>query len=566
MMLFIMILSIKLFKDKLLKETILWCFVSILFFISHQISAPDIFSNYKVTHIKPYKIHIKNGINTYEVKGKHDYRLSDRVKVNHVYKYESPSQYQKSRRIKGYASLDDMTFIRRPISLKRYFHESMPEMMQDFFDKSIDTIFSVLSLQLMGLIEILRFILRKFITEDKFSILEKIVIIIYAYLFGFSFGVMRILFKSVFKKREVYIPLLLIFYPHSFYDVSFNLVYLPFMLQNLSSYFSNVNFFILRSFFLMRLFGKLQILEMIFYPVVKVYSGFILLMSLLGLHSISLFLLEKGMFLLDQKRLLLVGAPSILWLGCFLFYDRKKQLISFMLMLCFMCYYPFTRVVMINVYQGDATLITLPFNAISVLIDTGRAASYQTLRNSLHRHGIKKLDYLVITHADLDHCENRDDILIDYDVSYLIESKNQSVPYMTQLLKDKDYGDDNEDSLIFYFNTSKASFLFMGDATEIQEKDIVKENPYLKVDVLKLGHHGSKTSTTQEFLESVRPKLALISSDPRIYNHPHPEVMKNLQSYHIPSLQSSIEGDVTIKLLPFLNIIVSKEGGFGIMR
>src|SRR5699024_6787809 len=130
-------------------------------------------------------------------------------------------------------------------SLKRYFHESMPEMMQDFFDKSIDTIFSVLSLQLMGLIEILRFILRKFITEDKFSILEKIVIIIYAYLFGFSFGVMRILFKSVFKKREVYIPLLLTFYPHSFYDVSFNLVYLPFMLQNLSSYFSNVNFFIL---------------------------------------------------------------------------------------------------------------------------------------------------------------------------------------------------------------------------------------------------------------------------------------------------------------------------------
>ena len=110
------------------------------------------------------------------------------------------------------------------------------------------------------------------------------------------------------------------------------------------------------------------------------------------------------------------------------------------------------------------------------------------------------------------------------------------------------------------------SFLMMGDAGVMQEKDLIRNSPDLKIDVLKLGHHCSNTSTSMQLLETLRPKVALVSSDPKMYGHPHPEVMKRLYDLGIPVLQTSIEGDITIKILPFFNLVVSQGNAFGIMK
>lgn len=561
---FILLFSIKLISSYK-KEALKWIMISLVFLGLKTIHFPDFFSNYRIIHTTPYKAILRNGFNHYELKGVHDFELDDRVSVDKISLYEDPNHYERTNRIKGRVYLDDLTHIKRPFSPRRIFLNQLSDPLKMFFNHETETVLSLLSIQLMGLLSVLQFLFKKYMTKKQMHLLELGFILIYGYFFGFRFGVVRLLLKNILKTKEKILPVLLCLYPYAFYDVGFNLVYLPLLLKGLSPYF-NVNYLVLRSYFILYLFGRIQILELLLYPFWKVYSGLILLLSFLFQTRLAEFLLRMGLKVLSNQRLLIVGSPSIIWIIFFLFQSQRKQIQSFLVMCLFMTYVPYTRVSMINVYQGDATFIALPFNSISILIDTGRTSAYNTLKKSLYKQGIKQLDYLIITHDDLDHMENKEMLMEEFGVKYLIETKDQKVPFMMQLLQEVTYEDENDNSLIFYFKTKQASFMFMGDAGIPQEKEIIKAHPFLNVDVLKLGHHGSKTSSSTSFLESLRPKIALISSDPRVYNHPHPEVMNNLQSFRITPLQTSEQGNVEIRLYPFMKVVVSQRGGFGIMK
>lgn len=568
MLIFTLILCIRLFRMSYLKECSTWIICSILFLCVHQIKMPDIFSNYKVQTIKPFKVIISNGLNRYELKGTPEYKIGDYIAVSEIIPFETQTQYQKSKRVYGESKTENTHLVKRNFSIKRLFWEKLSKYKElyNFFDKEVDTIFSVLSLQLVGLMKLVRLLSKKFVYESIHKYIEIFLCFLYGYIFGWGFGVMRILLRVLLKDRQKFIPVLLIIYPYSFYDISFNLVFLPYIIKHFSPIFCDVNERVLRMFFLLRLLGKIHILEMIFYPLLGYYAGMILLSSFFLQFKSASFLLNIGMSILSVNRLLIVGAPALIWIIIYVTKDIKKQIINFSLMLLFICYFPYTRINMINVYQGDATLISLGFNSLNILVDTGRKSAYPTLKKSLYKEGVKKLDYLVITHDDLDHSENKEQLIKDFNVKYVIERKDEMIPFMTQLLSEVTYEDANENSLILLFKEKNLSFLITGDAGVDQEKELVRENPNLDINILKLGHHGSKTSTSEMLIENIKPKLALISSDPRIYNHPHPEVMKRLQRYRIPSMQTSIEGDIRILILPFLNIVVSEAGGFGIMK
>jgi beta-lactamase superfamily II metal-dependent hydrolase len=115
--------------------------------------------------------------------------------------------------------------------------------------------------------------------------------------------------------------------------------------------------------------------------------------------------------------------------------------------------------------------------------------------------------------------------------------------------------DDNDSSLIYTMNLLNTRFLFMGDLSTKGEFQLQYDYPYLKTDILKIGHHGSKTSTSDEFIKQVQARVGLISVGTNVYGHPNFEVLNRLSDYFIVTLDSKTQGDIQILLTPILRII-----------
>lgn len=109
----------------------------------------------------------------------------------------------------------------------------------------------------------------------------------------------------------------------------------------------------------------------------------------------------------------------------------------------------------------------------------------------------------------------------------------------------KDYEDLNETSIVLKLEFGKNSFLLTGDAGKEAESDMLKEYGSLSADVLKAGHHGSSTSSSDKFLKAVHPRFAAISvGADNDYNHPHPETIKRLKKNKIIFYQTNLSGSV----------------------
>ncbi|NLL75158.1 MAG: competence protein ComEC, partial [Erysipelothrix sp.] len=119
---------------------------------------------------------------------------------------------------------------------------------------------------------------------------------------------------------------------------------------------------------------------------------------------------------------------------------------------------------------------------------------------------------------------------------------------------------------IFGFNTKRTSFLFMGDAGIDQERVLIKDHPFLKVDVLKLGHHGSKTSTSEDFLSSIQPNYGIVSAHPRAYGHPHVDVMNSLYRFRVKPLLTHDSGNIRFVSGFLFDYVLTDAFGFGIIR
>lgn len=244
-------------------------------------------------------------------------------------------------------------------------------------------------------------------------------------------------------------------------------------------------------------------------------------------------------------------------------------------------------VTMIDVGQGDSILIELPNNKGDILIDTGGIISYnnnQTYILSkniiipyLKSRGIKNLDYLILTHGDYDHLGDALDLLKNYEVknvfmnsgsdtkkeviikNYLKENNiaYQNVSkyqlnienYQFYFINSKNAKNENEDSLVIYTILNNKKLLFMGDAGKISENKILNTYNLENLDILKVGHHGSKSSSNISFIQKTNPKISLISCGlNNRYNHPNNEVIKNLESINSKIYITSINGMIRLTL------------------
>lgn len=249
----------------------------------------------------------------------------------------------------------------------------------------------------------------------------------------------------------------------------------------------------------------------------------------------------------------------------------------------------------IDVGQADSILIES--NQEYMLIDGGNNVDGPLLVDYFKDLGITSFKYLVATHPHEDHIGGLDDVIDNFDIGTIympdvittsktfedlldsIENKNLTfnVPVIGSSFKlgDSDFtviytgtdtSDLNNTSIVLRMVYGNTSFLFTGDATDVTEEKIINQN--IQADVLKVGHHGSKYSTTDKFLAKVNPKYAVISvgSDNK-YGHPASSTINKLNSANIETYRTDQDGTVIAESdgndIKFSTVKTNTNGGLG---
>ncbi len=231
----------------------------------------------------------------------------------------------------------------------------------------------------------------------------------------------------------------------------------------------------------------------------------------------------------------------------------------------------------LNVGQGDSVLLRLKYwNAI--LIDTGGNIGYDISKNTLIPYlksiGVNKINYLVISHGDFDHMGGAINLVNNFKVEKVIFNcgkyndlekelikvlDKKKIKYYSCIkelnidknklyfLQTKEYDNENDNSNVIYTKLNGYKFMFMGDAGVTTEKEIINKYNLQDIDVLKVGHHGSKTSSGKEFINVINPKYSIISvGKNNRYGHPNKEVLENLDDSKI--YRTDEDGSIMFKI------------------
>lgn len=258
---------------------------------------------------------------------------------------------------------------------------------------------------------------------------------------------------------------------------------------------------------------------------------------------------------------------------------NERKDVAFLILMCLYTQFhpylnPFLQIQMIDVGQGDSTLISLPFNRGNILIDIAgnrnKNIPEDVIVPMLRAKNIHQIDLAIITHDDFDHSGGIEQFQELMPIHKIIRDKQEDVTFhdfrFSFLLSDIMYEDKNENSLITYLEAYDMRLLFMGDAGKNAEAIIEKRYPDLRADILKVGHHGSKTSSSQSFLHRLHPQMALISCGfNNMYGHPSPETISSLDKEGIYTLDTPSKGAVSINLSSFLRFYKTATSEFGII-
>lgn len=230
----------------------------------------------------------------------------------------------------------------------------------------------------------------------------------------------------------------------------------------------------------------------------------------------------------------------------------------------------------IDVGQGDATLIKCGSHAM--LIDGGNNNKGTTVQLYLKKQGVESLDYVIGTHPDADHIGGLDVIVYKYNCDTVImpdyEKDTKTYQELVDVIHDKNMkitypvvgeqyvlgeakftiiapnsnsygGNANDYSVAILLEYGKNRFLFTGDAEEASEMEMLSNGIELSADVYKVAHHGSRSASTQEFLNAVHPKYAVIScGEGNSYGHPHAEVLNRLRSMGVEVFRTDEQGSI----------------------
>ena len=388
--------------------------------------------------------------------------------------------------------------------------------------------------------------------------------------FIYSFGISFILIKNKdYLIGNYFIKLLKISLITFIYSIPFN-IYFNYSINLLSIIFNIIyiplfTFIILPLVFLTPIFS---FLDNILYIVISISNNLSLYLNNL---SFGIIILKKINIVI-----LIVYLIVFYYIIKFILNKKKKGIIILILLLIIHAninyFIPEKYIVFLDVSQGDSSLIYNDNKTI--LIDTGGLYNKEITKDTitmLKSFGINKIDTILLTHGDFDHLGSANYLVNNFNINEVVfncgsyndlekelikvlDKKNikyySCIKELDKLyfLQTKEYDNENDNSNVIYTDIKGYKFMFMGDAGIEKEKDILNKYNISNIDVLKVGHHGSKTSSSKDFVNKINPKYAIISvGKNNRYGHPNKEVLNNLDKSII--YRTDINGSIMFKII-----------------
>lgn len=336
------------------------------------------------------------------------------------------------------------------------------------------------------------------------------------------------------------------------------------------------------------------ILNLVFVPLVSFMVFPLTLLTFIiskfySILNITTNLLES-LSLLFNKFKIIIYFPRInlifvfIYLSILMLYIKFKKKICLYLIIVLLIFFKIRRYMDNNTYiyyidvgQGDSILVVTPHLKKTILIDTGGIVSFNENYKSnivknktipfFRRIGINKVDYLFLTHGDYDHAGEANELLSNFCVKKVfinkgninnIEKKINNKEVLTlknfvidnikvNSLNNNVFNNENDDSTILLFNIYDYKFLFMGDASIKTEEYLLNNYILPNVDILKVGHHGSYTSTSTDFINVIKPKYSVISvGENNMYKHPNKSVLDILDNTKL--FRTDVDGTIEVKI------------------
>ena len=445
-------------------------------------------------------------------------------------------------------------------------------------EDTIDEIYTMLGYGYISAYFIVFNLLKRKYDEQKIRKGLLIVSIVFGSFFVFTLSLTRfilyqlayLLFQSKSDQIGFTILFFSILYPTQVLSISF---VLPILLQ-LVSYFCTEHKWIAQKMVLVSIlfiyFKKVDVVSLLLFNLMRKFYGLIFLV---------------GIFISDFKpftipSLTIHYAPQYLFIFVFIVvyiqclkHFKWKYLIIFLIPFLEVFCNPFFQVYTLNIGQGDCSIIVEPFYKSVVMIDCGQSLYRDNVERIimpfLENKNIHTIDTLILTHDDFDHSGGYESLKDRIKIKQVIRDSKEkvNVEYPFYLLLDqRESKDENDSSIISYFTYDHLKYLFMGDASKQIEKQLL-DTYDLKADVIKVGHHGSNTSSDAAFLDSLDCKIALISAGYKNkYNHPSVETLKTLDKLNINTFCTSTDGSIAIYSWHHFSFIVTNDGLFGIIR
>ena len=262
----------------------------------------------------------------------------------------------------------------------------------------------------------------------------------------------------------------------------------------------------------------------------------------------------------------------------FIYFNKKRYLFFLINLIIIIKVIPFfntfANIIFLDVSQGDSMLYITKNQSKVYMFDTGGIRNRSVSDNSLmylKSLGISKIDYLILTHGDFDHCGDAKNVINKFKVKNVIfnndgfkplekniinilnkknilyyKSKDVILPNIT-FLNTKLFDNENDNSIVTLINESGLRFLLMGDAGKDTENAIMNKYILKDITILKVGHHGSITSSTKTFINYIKPKFSIISVGKKNrFGHPNKEVLNNLKQSKV--YRTDQDGSIMFKI------------------
>lgn len=520
---------------------------------------------YTISEIKQSYYVAKNQRTRVLVQSDLDLNFKDQIQVNSLepihtddnFTLFSFTKYNASKNV--FYKTRDVRLIKKSTSLKSKLYayissqknsKVLLSLYYGIHEDTIDEIYTMLGYGYISAYFIVFNLLKRKYEDKKIRISLLILSILFGSFFVFTLSLTRFILYQIsylfFKSKSDQIGFTIlcfsILYPTQVLSISF---VLPILLQ-LVSYFCTDYKWIVQKMVLISVlfiyFKKVDIVSLLLFNLLRKFYGCVFLLGMfipdfatLKIPSLTIHYAPQYIFIL---------AFIVVYIQC-LKHFKWKYMILFLLPFLEVFCNPFFQVYTLNIGQGDCSVIVEPFYKSVVMIDCGQSLYRDNVERIifpfLENKNIHTIDTLILTHDDFDHSGGYDRLKEKVKIKKVIKDSKDKVnvkyPFYL-LLQERISKDENDSSIISYFTYDHLNYLFMGDASKEIEKQLM-DTYDLKADVIKVGHHGSNTSSDVAFLDFLDCKIALISAGYKNkYNHPSVETLKTLDKLNIKVIRN----------------------------